>query len=70
MIKSRLQCDSLDPRARQYKGVVHCATQIHREGGAAAFTQGLVPCLLRAVPTNALLFFVLERVRRWLDAAF
>ena len=70
VIKSRIQTDDPDPRKRRYRGVVDCARQIYREGGLRAFTQGLGPCMLRAVPANAIIFYVIEHTRKFLDANY
>jgi hypothetical protein len=37
------------------------------EGGAARFTKGIAPCLLRAGPANAVGFFLMELTKGYLE---
>lgn len=63
VIKSAIQGDALDPAQRKYKGAVDAATKLWAEGGVSRFTRGLVPCLLRSVPANAVLLTTAFRVK-------
>ncbi|CAK0828104.1 unnamed protein product [Prorocentrum cordatum] len=70
VVHTRLQTDHVDPRLRRYRSALDCARQVHAEGGARAFVQGLCPCLLRAAPASAVMFCVVENTRRLLDALY
>eukprot|EP00499_Haloplacidia_sp_CaronLabIsolate_P009736 CAMPEP_0196781954 /NCGR_PEP_ID=MMETSP1104-20130614/10456_1 /TAXON_ID=33652 /ORGANISM="Cafeteria sp., Strain Caron Lab Isolate" /LENGTH=282 /DNA_ID=CAMNT_0042152185 /DNA_START=23 /DNA_END=871 /DNA_ORIENTATION=+ len=66
VVKSQLQTDSIDPSKRRYKGMMDCARQLYKEGGAARFSIGFIPCMLRSVPGNAACFFAYEKTRQML----
>lgn len=72
LVRSVIQADHLDPAKRKYKGMGDAFVQLWKEGGAKRFTAGLAPCLLRAVPANAVLLTSGFRLRevgyQWLDA--
>jgi hypothetical protein len=51
------------------KGLYNLVTNIYRnEGGLRAFYRGLVPCLARAGPANAICFGTVEISKRWLES--
>jgi hypothetical protein len=45
-----MQTDSIVPAERKYRTVPQTARLLWAEGGAARFTAGLVPCLMRSFP--------------------
>ena len=45
---------------RRYRSVPQTAALLWAEGGAARFTAGIVPCLLRSFPANATGFLCYE----------
>ena len=47
---------------RRFKNSLHALRTIFREGGVGAFSSGLLPCMLRAFPANAVGFVVYEGV--------
>ena len=55
VVKSHFQ---MDYDRRRYRGLWDCVRTIYRSGGPTAFYTGLVPCLLRAFPTNAVILTV------------
>lgn len=57
VIKSTMQADSTDKASRKYRNTRDCVTQMFKENGVARFYRGLSPCLLRAVPANAVLLY-------------
>ncbi len=66
VLKSSMQSDDSDRRKRTYKGYVDCARHLYKnEGGWRRFYRGFVPCLMRSVPANAVMLYVLELCRRW-----
>ncbi|CEO95967.1 Mitochondrial carrier protein [Plasmodiophora brassicae] len=64
IIKSALQTDAVDRPARRYKGIVDCATQLYKQGGASRFFRGLTPCMIRAFPANATCFWGFETAKK------
>ena len=57
VIKSRMQADG-NNGVFLYKGVVDCVVQSYKTSGIRSFFSGLGPTLLRAFPTNAVIFSV------------
>ena len=53
VIKSTIQADS--PYKRQYYGLLSTSRKLYQEGGYKRFYKGFTPCLIRAVPANAVL---------------
>ncbi|CAH1777306.1 unnamed protein product [Owenia fusiformis] len=67
VIKSSLQADESDRSKRRFKGVVHCTKTLYTtEGGVGRFFRGFLPCLMRSLPANAAMFFVVEKTRQFL----
>ncbi|KAF0745473.1 hypothetical protein Ae201684P_011430 [Aphanomyces euteiches] len=60
-IKSVVQADALEPKERKYRGFGDCAKQLYAEGQAKRFFRGLSPCLIRAMPVNAVQFMSYEK---------
>ena len=68
VIKSSLQSDQLDRSQRKYHGIMDCARKLYRdEGGWRRFYRGFSPCMLRAIPANAVMLTVLENTRQLLN---
>jgi hypothetical protein len=55
VIKSTLQGDSYIQGNRKYKGFVDAGRQIYAQFGIKGFYRGLVPCMARSFPANAVL---------------
>jgi solute carrier family 25 carnitine/acylcarnitine transporter 20/29 len=66
VVKTRFQTDSLDKP--QYKGIRDCFRSIYRTKGLPGFFQGFLPCMLRAVPVNGVVFMLYEILYRHLTA--
>ncbi len=62
MTRARVAFVGVPPSARRYKNSLHAFRTIAKEGGVAAFSSGLLPCMLRAFPANAVGFVVYEGV--------
>ena len=60
MTRARVAFVGVPPSARRYKNSLHAFRTIAKEGGVAAFSSGLLPCMLRAFPANAACFFGME----------
>ncbi|KAF0695993.1 Aste57867_13206 [Aphanomyces stellatus] len=60
-VKSVIQADAMDPHMRKYKGFGDCVKQLYAEGKVARFFRGLSPCLIRAMPVNAVQFMSFEK---------
>ena len=69
VVKTRIQSDVLDPKARQYRGMAHCARETLRQEGAAAFVRGMSPTLLRAFAYNSCAFLAYEKASALLRRA-
>ena len=68
VIKSSLQSDELQRSQRKYHGILDCARKLYRdEGGWKRFYRGFSPCMLRAIPANAVMLVVLENARQLLN---
>jgi len=57
VVKSRMQADGNDGKF-VYKGFMDCFVKSYRTGGLRSLYTGLGPTLLRAFPTNGIIFFV------------
>ena len=55
VIKSTIQADSINKDNRKYKTIIDTGIQLYNEGGYRRFYKGFSPCILRAVPANAVL---------------
>eukprot|EP01125_Pyxidicula_operculata_P009389 TRINITY_DN3091_c0_g1_i2.p1 TRINITY_DN3091_c0_g1~~TRINITY_DN3091_c0_g1_i2.p1 ORF type:complete len:299 (+),score=57.22 TRINITY_DN3091_c0_g1_i2:109-1005(+) len=58
VIKTRMQSSN------RFNGLSDCVRTILRTEGVGSFWHGVVPCLLRAFPVNATIFFVYEFIIR------
>jgi solute carrier family 25 carnitine/acylcarnitine transporter 20/29 len=68
VIKSAMQSDQIDLTKRKFDGVVDCVRTLYKsEGGLKRFYVGFAPCLMRAIPANAVMFYVLEQCRIFLN---
>ena len=61
VLKSAMQTDALIPSERKYRSLGHAASSLWAEGGVTRFYKGVTPCLLRAVPANAVMLGVVVR---------
>lgn len=57
-------------RGRLYSGSVDCFVKIVRTEGVSALFKGFWPSYLRATPHSALVIFLFDRGKIWLDAYF
>ena len=64
VVKSRIQADGNDGRFF-YKGFADCFVKSYRTGGLRSLYTGLGPTLLRAFPTNGIIFFVYNLVSKF-----
>lgn len=55
VVKSTIQGDSPFKEKRKYRGMFDAYKQMWAEEGIKRFYKGLVPCMLRAIPANAVL---------------
>ena len=63
VLKSALQTDAIEPEKRRFPcGVKQAAQELWAEGGVARFYKGVTPCLLRAIPANAIMLITVVRV--------
>ena len=66
VVKSKMQADGSDGKYL-YKGFTDCLIKSYRTGGFRGFFTGLGPTLLRAFPTNGIIFFVYDLVSKFLS---
>ena len=66
VLKSKMQADGIDGKYL-YKGFTDCLIKSYRTGGFRGFFTGLGPTLLRAFPTNGIIFFVYDLVSKFLS---
>jgi len=57
VIKSTVQADSTNKNEKKYNNTLDCVKKMYKENGLGRFYRGLSPCLLRAVPANAVLLY-------------
>jgi solute carrier family 25 carnitine/acylcarnitine transporter 20/29 len=62
VIKSAMQTDALVPSERKFRGIAHATSCLWKEGGVSRFYKGVTPCLLRAVPANAIMLITVVRL--------
>lgn len=66
VVKTRIQTDSLDKPL--YKGIVDCFKKTYHSNGLPGFFKGFLPCMLRAIPVNGVVFMLYEVLYRHLTA--
>jgi len=62
VMKSSLQSDSILKSERRYNGVVDVTKKLYAEGGLRRFYRGFSPCLLRAIPANAIMLWTVSAI--------
>ncbi|KAK9507968.1 hypothetical protein O3M35_007724 [Rhynocoris fuscipes] len=60
VIKSKIQADDLI--SPKYKGIIDCFIQSYKQEGTSIFFQGIIPCMVRAFPVNAAVFYVYQLI--------
>lgn len=58
LVKSKIQSD--DFKNPKYKSYMHCVSETYKAGGLRGFYTGWLPCALRAMPVNAVIFTLFE----------
>jgi solute carrier family 25 carnitine/acylcarnitine transporter 20/29 len=66
VVKTKIQTDSLE--RPQYKGIVDCFKKTYHSNGLPGFFRGFVPCMLRAIPVNGVVFMLYEVLYRHMTA--
>jgi len=61
--KTCIQSDSLDPKKRKYKGII----DVVKRSSLRDCYRGFLPCVLRAVPVNAVIFLVYSKVKSMIE---
>lgn len=69
-VKNVIQSQNIDPEKRDYKGYVATWKKLYREGGINRFYAGFSPCMVRAVPANAVLLVTASESHRILKKNF
>jgi len=67
VIKSAMMTDSINPKQRQYPTMMTAARKLWAEGGVSRFYRGFSPCLMRAVPANAVMLVTVDKVQHMLS---
>ena len=57
VIKSKLQTDGFTKATQKYHGILDCMKKIWKSEGIGGFYRGFGPCIVRAAPVNAVIFF-------------
>lgn len=55
VVKSSIQSDNPNKEKRNFNGVLDVYNKLYKEGGIKRFYKGFTPCLMRAIPANAVL---------------
>jgi solute carrier family 25 carnitine/acylcarnitine transporter 20/29 len=63
VIKSEVMSDSIRRKVRRYKHWGDCVKQLYGQGGILRFYRGLTPCVIRAIPANAVMLYTVHAVR-------
>ena len=63
VVKSTLQSDAIVKSERHYKGTWDCFRKLYADGGLRSFYRGLTPCVLRAIPANAVMLYTVARIQ-------
>jgi len=69
VVKSAMMTDSMDPAKRKFPSIARTVSTLYAEGGVRRFYTGLTPCLIRAVPANAVMLTTVEFVGKLLSKA-
>lgn len=69
MVRTRLRQAPLANGQLKYTGLVQCFTTIFKEEGMVALYGGLVPHMLRVVPSAAIMFGTYEGVLKLLGTS-
>ncbi|RDD47349.1 Mitochondrial substrate carrier family protein G [Trichoplax sp. H2] len=63
VIKSAMQADASEVTKRKYPSILQCIRTLYQEEGWKRFYRGFTPCLMRSIPANAVMLFVVQKVR-------
>jgi len=63
VVKTTLQSDAIDKNERKYRGTWDCVRKLYIDGGVRSFYRGLTPCVLRAIPANAVMLYTVARIQ-------
>jgi solute carrier family 25 carnitine/acylcarnitine transporter 20/29 len=68
-IKTRIQSIPLHLKLKDppFKGTWDCAVKSYKAEGWRVFCRGFGACAVRAVPVNAVTFYVYEGLMKWLE---
>ncbi|CAG8562418.1 185_t:CDS:2 [Funneliformis mosseae] len=50
-----------------YNGIIDCTIKSYRAEGISVFFRGITPTLIRALPVNAVTFYIYEAMIKWLN---
>jgi len=68
VIKSSMQSDESNRLHRRFANIPDCFRKLYfEEGGWRRFYRGLTPCLMRSVPANVTMLYIVEISRTYLD---
>jgi len=68
VIKSSMQSDESEVSRRRFASIPDCMRKLYFEdGGWRRFYRGLTPCLMRSIPANVTMLYVVEKCRIFLD---
>jgi len=68
VVKSAMQSDESDSSRRRFAGIKDCVRKLYVEdGGWRRFYRGLTPCLMRSIPANVTMLYIVHICRRFLD---
>ena len=64
VIKSKLQQREAELEHHRYRGMIDCGMKIWKSQGFIGFFRGLMPNILKVVPSSALTFLVYEETMK------
>jgi solute carrier family 25 folate transporter 32 len=69
VIKSKLQQRESELEHKRYRGMIDCVVKIWKSQGFIGFFRGLMPNILKVVPSSALTFLVYEETMKILRSS-
>lgn len=67
LARTKLQTQGVNGRPVRYQGLGHCLMSVLREGGVKGLFAGIVPNMLKAVPSSMLMYVTFRQTQQFLD---
>ena len=67
LVRTRLQTQGVNGRAIRYRGLCHCLYTVAREEGVRGLFMGILPNMLKAVPSSMTMYVVFRETKSFLE---